>query len=405
VVTQSSVATDLDITARKRSSNFDFQSRFTGAYLYDFLDDGPGDETSVSSLYMDANQKQYGLSARLGRQSRNTGGVLGRFDGLLLGYRINDWLTVNGVGGFPVWSTRDSLQTDQYLYGVSFDLGTFANAWDFETFYIEQQNDAILDRRAVGGEARYFDPSLSVLTYVDYDISYASLNNLIVLGTWTLPDRTTFNASVDYRNSPVLMTTNALQGQTVPELQDLLDTFTEDEIRQLAEDRTAELTTVTLGATHPFSERLQISGDVTVSNLSDTEASGGVAAVPGTGYEYFYGLQLIGSNLFRNGDISVAGLRYADTSTSNTSTLTLDTRYPIQNAWRINPRLRIDYRENSNTDSTQWIGSPSLRIDYRWRRRYRFEIEGGGEWSTEELPNDTQDSSAYFFSLGYRADF
>jgi hypothetical protein len=46
-----------------------------------------------------------------------------------------------------------------------------------------------------------------------------------------------------------------------------------------------------------------------------------------------------------------------------------------------------------------------LRIDYRWRRRYRFEAEGGGEWSTEDLPNDTQDSSSYFFSLGYRIDF
>lgn len=404
VLTQSSIASDLDITARKRSANYDLQTRFTGGYLYDFLDDGPGNQTSVSSLYVDAGQKQYGLSARLGRQSRNTGGVLGRFDGLLLGYQANDWLTVNAVAGFPVWSVRDALQTDRYLYGVSFDFGTFANAWDFETFFIEQQNDGILDRRAIGGEARYFDPSLSLLTYVDYDISYASLNNLIVLGTWTLPDRTTFNASVDYRNSPVLLTTNALQGQTVPTLQDLLDTYTEDQIRQFAEDRTAELTTATLGATHPFSERFQVSGDVTVSNLSDTSASGGIAAVPGTGYEYFYGLQLIGSNLAKDGDINVLGLRYADTSSSDTTTLTLDTRYPIGD-WRINPRLRVDYRQNTNSDSTQWIGSPSLRIDYRWRRRYRFEIEAGGEWSTEDLPNDTQDASAYYFSLGYRADF
>jgi hypothetical protein len=144
---------------------------------------------------------------------------------------------------------------------------------------------------------------------------------------------------------------------------------------------------------------------VTVSNLSGTDASGGVAAVPGTGNEYFYGLQLIGSNLIKNGDINVLGLRYANTSTADTTTLTLDTRYPIETAWRINPRLRVDYRDNSNTGSTQWIGTPSLRIDYRWRRRYHFEVEGGYEWSTEDLPNDTQDSTSYFFSLGYRADF
>jgi hypothetical protein len=161
LVTQSSISNDLDITARKRSGTYDLQSRFTGSYLHDFLSEGPGSYSSVSSLYVDGNLKKYGLSARLGRQSRNTGGVLGRFDGLLVGYQLTDWLTVNGVAGFPVFSTRDNPDTDRYLYGISADLGTFANAWDFETFFIEQQNDGILDRRAIGGEARYFDPLTS----------------------------------------------------------------------------------------------------------------------------------------------------------------------------------------------------------------------------------------------------
>ena len=405
LVTQSSISNDLDITARKRSDKYDIQSRFTGSYLHDFLDEGPGSNTSISSLYVDANQKQYGLSARLGRQSRNTGGVLGRFDGLLVGYRLNDWLTVNGVAGFPVFSTRDTLKTGRYLYGLSTDLGTFANAWDFEAFFIEQQNDGVLDRRAIGGEARYFDPTRSLLSFVDYDISFDSLNTLILLGTWTLPDRTTINASLDYRNSPILTTTNALQGQTLPTLDELLNTLSEDQIRQLAEDRTADVTTVTLGASHPFTPQLQLSGDVTVSNLSGTNASGGVDAIPGTGNEYFYNLQLIGSNLIKNGDISVVGLRYSDTSTSSISSLTLDTRYPIKTVWRINPKFRLDYRDNSNNDSTQWTAAPSLRIDFRWRRRYRFEAEAGGEWSTQDLSTETQDSSSYFFSLGYRADF
>jgi hypothetical protein len=405
LVTQSSLSNDLDVNARKRSSTYDLRTRFTGSYQHDFLDDGPGSYNSISSLYVGGSQKKLGVSARLGRQSRNTGGVLGRFDGLLLGYQVTDWLELSSVAGFPVFSTRDGLETDRYLYGLSADLGTFANAWDFETFIIEQQNDGILDRRAVGGEARYFDPSRSLLTFVDYDISYDSLNTLIALGTWTLPDRTTLNASFDYRNSPLLTTTNALQGQTVRDLEDLLDRFTEDQLRQFAEDRTADLTTVSMGVSHPFSARWQISGDVTVSDLSGTDASGGVDAILGTGREYFYGLQLIGSSVITEGDTTVMGLRYANTSTADITTATLDTRYPVFSDWRINPRMRVDYRDNTSTDSTQWIASPSLRIDYRWRRRYRFEIEGGGEWSTEDLPNDTRDSSAWFFSVGYRADF
>jgi tetratricopeptide (TPR) repeat protein len=404
-VTQSSIASDLDITARRRGDSYDIQSRFTGSYLHDFLNDGPGNESSVSSAYLDANGKELGLSMRLGRQSRNTGGVLGRFDGLLLGYRLTDWLTVNTVGGYPVASTRDSLDTDKYLYGLSADLGTFANAWDFNTFIIEQKVHGVVDRRAIGGEARYFDPIRSLLTFVDYDIFYDSLNTFIFLGTWTLPDRTTINATFDYRNSPILTTTNALQGQTAESINDLLDSFSKDEIRDLAKDRTGENTTATLGASHPFSERFQLSGDITVSNLSDTKASGGVEAIPGTGNEYFYNLQLIGNGLMKSGDISILGLRYSDTSTAKISSLSLNSRYPVNRDWRVNPRVRVDYRDNDRDGSSQWIASPSIRTDYRWRRRYRLEFEGGGEWSTRDLADDTEKSTSYFISVGYRADF
>jgi len=407
IVTQSAVTSDLDVTARKRSDSYDIQSRFTGSYLYDFLEDGPGDETSVSSLYFDARDKRHDVAMRLGRQSRNTGGVLGRFDGLLLGYELTDWLTVNGVAGFPVVSTRDQVDTDKQLYGISADLGTFANAWDFNVFFIEQQVDDIVDRRAIGGEARYFDSTRSLLSFVDYDISYDSLNTMIFLGTWTLPDKTTLNATLDYRNSPILTTTNALQGQTVRNIDDLLDSLSEDQIRALAEDRTAEYTTVSLGASHPFSERIQVSGDVTVTNLSDTEASAGVEAIPGTGNEYIYNLQLIGSDLIKSGDIAIGGLRYSNLDAADVYSFSVNTRYPVNSKWRINPRVRVDYRENDRDDSTQWIGVPSLRMDYRLSRRYRFELEAGGEWSSRKLPDlpNDEDTSSYFISAGYRIDF
>jgi hypothetical protein len=404
-VTQSSLSTDLDLTARKRTDDYDLQSRFTGSYLKDFLGDGPGNENSISSLYVDASGKRLGASMRLGRQSRNTGGVLGRFDGLLVGYKLADWITVNAVGGFPVFSTRDGFHTDRYLYGLSTDLGTFANAWDFNLFAIEQRVESVVDRRAVGGEARYFDPIRSLLTFVDYDILYGSLNTAIFLGTWTLPDRTTINATVDYRNSPLLTTSSALQGQSAGSIDDLLDTLTEEEIQELAKDRTGHSTTATLGASHPFSEKFQLSGDVTVSELSGTKASGGIEAIPDTGKEYFYNLQFIGSNLFKTGDTSILGTRYSDTSTAKIYTLSLDSRYPVIRAWRVNPRMRLDYRENDNDDSSQWTALPSLRMDYRWRKRYRFEVEGGKEWTTRDFTDRSEDSSSYYLSMGYRADF
>lgn len=426
-VTQSSLSNDLDFTARRRTRTSDIQARFTGAYLYDFLDSGGGNETSISSLYLDATEKKHGLSMRLGRQSRSTGGVLGRVDGLLLGYKTTDWLSLNAIAGFPVASTRDRVKTDRHLYGVSADLGTFANTWDFNTFYIEQKAEDIVDRRAIGGEARYFDSKRSLLTFVDYDLSYQSLNTLVMIGSWRLQDQTVFNASLDYRNSPILTTSNAIQGQPVTTIDELRDLFTEDEIRHLAEDRTAESKTFSLGVSRPINEKLQVNGDITVSNLSGSKGSDlngdgvidttlfdlngdgitetDIQPVPGTGYEFFYNLQLIGSSLVKTGDTSILGLRYSDTSTSNTATVSFNTRYPVNRVWRLNPRMRVDYRENSNDNSTQWIYSPEFRTDFRWRKRYRFEFELGGEWSTRELTQGNEDTSSYFFSLGYRADF
>lgn len=403
-VDQSSLISDLDVTSRRRGEKYDLQTRFTGSYLLDFLDDSD-DESRVSSLYFDATARGKGFSTRIGRQTRNTGGVLGRFDGALLSYPALSWLRLNAVTGLPVASTQDGLDGHRFFYGLSADLGTFANAWDFVAFYVEQRNDDLIDRRAIGGEARYFDPTHSLLTYLDYDIHYDELNTLLMLGTWTLPSRTTVNMSLDIRKNPILMTGNALQGQPLTTLDELEALFTAEQIEQLAQDRTADSKSLTIGFAHPLTAQYQISADVAVTNLSSTIASGGVDAVPGTGNEYFFGTQLIGSSLFKPGDISILGVRYSDTSTSNTISLLANTRYPITHDWRVNPRIRVDYRENLNDDSTQWTTAPSLRMDYRWRKRYRFEIEAGGEWSTRQLTTDTERDQAYFLSMGYRADF
>lgn len=406
-VNLSSLSTDLDITGRRRGGPLEIQSRFTGGYEHDFLDEdeGSGDLSRVSSLYVDLQERPHGIGGRFGRQTSSKGGVLGRFDGALLSYQLRPSVKLNAVSGYPVDSSKDSPDTERFFYGLSADFGTFANAWDFSAFIIEQQIDSINDRRAVGGEARYFDPVKSVLTYVDYDISYSVLNTFLVLGNWNLSNQVSLNATVDYRKSPILTTRNAIQGQGVETLAELRSRFSVDEMRQLAEDRTADSRSYTLGLSRPLNDRFQISGDVTLSEFDSTPASGGVEALPGTGIESFYNLQLIGSNLLKEGDITIFGLRYSDTSTSKTTSASINERYPLTKAWRVNPRLRIDYRQNQNTATDQWTGAPSVLMDYLWRKRYRFEFETGGEWSTRELVDGNEDVKSYYVYLGYRADF
>lgn len=404
-LTQSSLASDLDITGRLRTGDYDLRTRLTGGYLHDFLDDGSGNDSTVSSLYFDARNKPRKLSMRLGRQSRSTGGVLGRFDGLLLGAPLGKMAVVNAVAGFPVNSSSDSLEDSKYFYGMSLDFEDFAKGWDANAFLIEQRVDSIVDRRAVGGEVRYFDIKRSFFSLVDYDIHYNELNIVQLLGNWTAPDKTTVNFIADYRKSPILTTSNALQGQVVDSIDSLLDSFTEDEIREIARDRTGTSKLFTLGASHPVNDKFQVSGDVTLSNFSGTDASAGVEATEGTGNELFYNLQLIGSNLLKTGDIAIFGLRYIDARTTDTTSLSLNTRYPVSNALRVNPRLRVDLRKNRNDSTEQVILRPSLRLTYRVKRRFRLEGELGGEWSDRKLVASTEESNSYFLNVGYRVDF
>ncbi len=51
-LTQSSLDSNMDVTARLRGSDYNLQARFTGGYLHDFIDDGANTDTTVSSTVL-----------------------------------------------------------------------------------------------------------------------------------------------------------------------------------------------------------------------------------------------------------------------------------------------------------------------------------------------------------------
>jgi len=407
IVSQSSLLTNLDLVTRRRGDNYDFSSRLTMGNLYDLLseDEGPGNSTRIYYLYADIVDQQHDVSARLGRQALHNSGVLGRFDGATLAYQWRPTTRFNFVTGFPVDSVRDSVDTDRTLYGFSMDLTQVLDLLDFSVFYNTENVDGIEDRQAIGGEVRYFDDRRSLITALDYDVSYGVLNSFVMFGNWGFDNRITVNGSVDIRRSPFLTTQNALIGQPAASIEELLLTFSESEIRQLALERSGEIQTYTIGASRPLFDRFQIQGDITMTSFEGTPASGRVPEMPDLGTEFFYNLNLVGSSLIREGDSSIIGLRYMDGNTASTATLTLDTRYPLTDNLRINPRIRLTHRDINRDNSTQWIGTPSLRFLYRFARRYRLELEVGGEWSSRDSDAGSVDYSSYFIYGGYRADF
>ncbi|MDH4047670.1 MAG: SPOR domain-containing protein [Gammaproteobacteria bacterium] len=406
VISQSAVFTDVNFDLRRRGERYDFSSRISVGYQHDMLDEesSSGNDTRLSYAYADLADSRTGLRGRLGRQSRNTGGVLGRFDGANLAYRLGEKVLLNTVVGKPVNSTSDGVDDERTFYGLSANYGPVGDGLDLGAFFVQQTVSGMTDRQAVGAEMRYFANGKSLWGMLDYDISYQELGSVFLQGSWRFESDLTLNALIDRRRSPFLSTSNALIGQQFETFTDLASTLTEEELRQLSLDRTAISTTYTLGFSRSLTPRLQLTADASQSVIDATPESGGVPGNPQSTYRY-YSTSLLASSLIKEGDVSIIGLRMSDSSSTRVYSVNLDTRYPFGNGLRINPRLRVDYREILSDMSTEWIYTPGLRLQYRMGRRGRIDLEGGKQISKRSAETIDLDRDSYFINFGYQLIF
>ena len=406
IVSQSALYSDVNFDARRRGERFDFSSRVSAGYRSDFLDEevGTGNDTRISYAYADLADAKTGWRGRLGRQSRNTGGVLGRFDGLNIGYQASERLLLNAVVGKPAYSASDGVDSSRSFYGTSLNFGPILENLDLGLFYIDQKIDGIQDRQAIGTEFRYFGTNQSLWGMIDYDVAFGELSSAFLQGSWRLPSRLSIHGVIDRRGSPFLSISNAIIGQPVASFDELAVIFGEDELLQLSQDRTPVATTFTLGLSYPISQKLQINADTSQSTIEGTPASGGVLSTQGATYSY-YSTSLIASSLFKEGDVTIFGARYSDSDTTKVVSLTVDSRYPIGRTWRINPRLRVDRRQRLADSSYEWLYTPGLRIQYRRSQKLRVDLEVGKQFSQRETVDMNLDRESYFINLGYQVFF
>lgn len=113
----------------------------------------------------------------------------------------------------------------------------------------------------------------------------------------------------------------------------------------------------------------------------------------------------MGNGLFVENDIMIFGLRFNDTARNETYTSTLNWRVNVNRNLRLNPRLRLDYRQDKDDDDDRWLARPFLRVDYRMKRWMKLEADVGYEWLEESFAGMSQNTTGYFLSLGYRAQF
>jgi len=406
VVSQSAIYSDINVDARRRGSRFDFSSRISAGYRSELLSDeeGSGNQLRVSYAYADLADPETGLRGRIGRQSRNTGGVLGRFDGLNVDYRLTERVLLNAVAGQPVNSTITGLESERTFYGVSAYYGPIIENLEVGVFAIQQEIGGLTDRQAIGTEFRYFGANQSLWGLIDYDTSYNEISSAYLQGSWRFASRLTLTASLDQRHSPYLSMGSAMIGQPVDSFKELQILLTEDEIRQLSIDRTPLATSVTAGFSYSLSPRLQLSGDMNQTKVEATPESGGVAAMPESTYDYL-STTLIASSLFTEGDVTMFGLRYSESNSAQVTSFNIDSRFPVGKRWRINPRLRVDLRRIMSDSSDELIYTPGLRIQYRRSRKLRVELEAGKQFAQRELINTDIDRESYFINLGYQVFF
>jgi tetratricopeptide (TPR) repeat protein len=412
-----------DLTISGGNDQRQIELRASGAYTANFRSGG-SDIKSVTALYLDYADTSLDLHTRFGRQARNSAGVLGRFDGALASVAVSDKVAITAVGGFPVLRSRQTfVLTERPFYGASIDVGGKRSPFSGTVYWFDQRAaGGLIDRQSVGLETRVLLPRFNAFTIIDYDVHFSALNLGLATLNYTFPDTANLSLTLDYRQSPLLTTTNALSGQIftdtllpVLDLKGLRPFFTDEEIYRLASDRTYTAKSLTLSYSRPIVDHLQANLDFTMTNTGGTPgtpASSGTMEVlptPATGTEYFYGAQVIGTGLFWENDIYILSGRYSDTQRSTSYTADFNARIPLMSNFRLSPRLRYGRRDSKLIDSRFSQLQPTLRIDYYPMRNIELEVEIGANFAhqTETLNNltSTFDESGLVLSFGYRVDF
>jgi hypothetical protein len=360
----------------------------------------------VATAFVETNFRETDITARLGRQTRNTGGVLGRFDGGVLSYAYSDTLKFNAVAGAANWSRFDMpFRDSRFLYGASVDLLKVMEGFD-ATFYAVQQSDQwYVDRRGIGAEFRYFNGNKSAMGTIDYDVHFGSLNAAIGSGSWSFDDKSVLSGAVDYRRVPYLSSWNALQGQPFLTLYDMLKYDSQRDVRQFALDRTPVFESGMVSYSRPINENYQVVVDGTVTHLSGTPPSGGVDGTLPSGTEYYFSSQLMGQSIFTQGDMYGAALRYARLADSQVYFLDLNARYPISDDLKINPRLRVGQRNGLNVKLHETTVLPSFLFDYSLTKDVAIESEIGTKWIKSDLVGIRNTTKDVYVTLGLRSSF
>lgn len=404
-VDQSILVSQVSSNWRYRTKTYDMRSFFYASNSHDFEADA-NDGIEINSLYFKLKHYTKGYHASIGRQSGSSGGILGRFDGALLGYDASSNVRLNTVYGYPVdTSDKTSVQTNRSFVGLNAEINDYWKSWDINPYFISQQYDGVTDRQALGTELRYFKEDKNFYGMLDYDTYYTDLNLVILRGQYNINKATAMTMSVDYRNNPLLETGNALIGQISAEsINDLKNSYSDEQIKQLAEQRTGDSTTLSIGATHSVNTDVQFNVDFTFANQTFMVDTGTGSIVAEDESQSYYSAQLILNRLINEKDATIFNLRFTNTNFYTETSFTVSNRLPLAREWRVDTRLYYSLREDDDGEQLDKI-KPTVKFEYRYNKEIQFYFDADIEWWKYSGVTNNPDYRRISSSMGYRWSF
>ncbi len=407
----------VNLSSRMRTENYDIRGVLN---LHDILDLENKEDSKhrLNNMYVDAKNVKDGFGVKLGRQSSTKGGIFGRFDGIWGDYELAKGWTLSASLGKPVEFNANTIIADKKFYGLNLAMGTFAEHWDGNFYYVNQDVETMVDRRAVGGDIRYNDKIFSVYNAVDYDIAYDILNMYLFRGVMKVTEDMRLNLSYSHRLSPIVFSTNALQQEPISDsrFSTLQQLATDDEIMAKSKAMSSISRSLTAGAVYQIEKDIQLNADVTwsvftgkkaterLSQTSDIPEQNIIPATNKTGPDYLYSVQLIASNYFMDQDINILGLRFSDRETRDSLMVFYNNRFPLDEKWRIGPRIQREDSTIAHDNSELTRMTYVAKVDYRLLKKVNLEGEFGYEVNKYTGGNNP-DYERFYYYLGYFWDF
>jgi hypothetical protein len=376
---QSMLISTVNASQRYLSDDYDGRLVISDVSMKNFQSNHAS-QNRLNAFYGEIKGRTSDYLVRVGRQSPMGAGVQSRFDGLAGGYGDAQSLRVNAVAGKLVDYSQGSKPS---FAGASVDSGPLS------VYALNQSVEGMVDRRALGAEFRQFKDKQTIYALLDYDTYFKVVNTAQAMGSTSMPGYN-LNYMIDHRR-PVSIR-NALYGTATSSV-----TALSGNLRNQALANTTITNMGQIGASMPLRKNWQGTANLRLSNTT------GLAPLPGRGLEKGINAQLIGSNLFKEGDTwsAGAGLIFGQARGNNLF---------LYNHTGFNNGVMLDTSLQYSNSSDQFGGksirrSPTLRGSYRLRESLFIDADGGLEFINYSGPSQSTKTTRYSYSLGFRWDF